>query len=36
MVEVPEVKDSRKKKAKAEIRKAETPVQAVKAFSSFF
>ena len=36
MFEVPEVKDSRKKKAKAEIRKADTPVDAVKAFASFF
>ena len=36
MFETPEVKDSRKKKAKAEIRKSDTPVQAVKAFASFF
>ena len=30
------VKSSRKRKAKTEIRKAETPIQALKAYASFF
>jgi hypothetical protein len=36
MFEQDVVKNSKKRKAKTEIRKAETPLEAIKAYASFF